>query len=406
MRPTRPSPPVRLAAGLALLVARCAAFQSGPPDVSDILHDADRAILALRALGYDAECTVQSEASDARTRWTGKIVTRIVSQRPTDGDGRIVFSHPLHMQYTVATDFDRRPREYSIISDGQRGVWIDLSQRRFRRGRLPAEQARLIQPGEPLLLHEFFLREPLATAQRAELSKYLGRKRIGGVDCEIVQLNESGDHGETRWFFGVADHLPRRVERRPGPGRGPTTILELSNLTSEPQIDAGTFLPRPPDGCAEEGGALLAHGSAAPDWKLSTSEGLQRQLSDQRGNTVVLMFWAAWNPASRALLPEIEELQQRLRGSGVRFFGISIWDEDDGAAARRAAAEAGATFGLLRGTESVLRAYRVSVAPTIYVLDRDGRIVFAASRTTPELLRDLSDAVAAAAPEPAAPLPE
>lgn len=391
---------VRARAGFAVLagfvLSGISSAQPAPaPDPHVLLKQADEAIRDLHSFACDAEAIVQSEMSNAQTRWRGHVTVQFNRPRSTDVDGHPLYSSPLRVEYSVATELDRQPRDYLVISDGVRGIWVDRAQKTFRRGRLPAEQARVILPAEPLLMAELFFPEPLEDALQHEL-RYIGRRRVEGVECDVVHASDTREQGGTRWYLATTDHLPRRVERRPSLSRGPATTLELRNLTVDSDPPTTAFNVQPPDGCAEEGGQLLARGSLAPQWALSTLDGLKRSLADQRGSVCIVVFWAAWNPACEKMLLELEGLRAKLRDNPLRIFAISIWENGDDQAVRKAVLRAGATYTVLRGSEEVLRAYRATVVPTIYVIDREGRICFSAARMSNELMEQTADAVMSA----------
>ena len=59
-------------------------------------------------------------------------------------------------------------------------------------------------------------------------------------------------------------------------------------------------------------------GQVAPDFTLTDLEGNQVSLSDFRGKTVFVNFWATWCPPCRAEMPEIEAIYQEYKRSGGR----------------------------------------------------------------------------------------
>lgn len=50
---------------------------------------------------------------------------------------------------------------------------------------------------------------------------------------------------------------------------------------------------------------LLKPGTAAPDFTLNDLSDKSVKLSDFRGKTVVLVFWASWCPDCRAEIPQL-----------------------------------------------------------------------------------------------------
>jgi thiol-disulfide isomerase/thioredoxin len=56
-------------------------------------------------------------------------------------------------------------------------------------------------------------------------------------------------------------------------------------------------------------------------------------LSAQRGQVVVLNFWASWCPPCRVEAPDLEAVYQATKGQGATFVGIDIRDDRDKAKA-------------------------------------------------------------------------
>ena len=70
----------------------------------------------------------------------------------------------------------------------------------------------------------------------------------------------------------------------------------------------------------------------APDFTLTLSDGRVVQLSDFRGQPVVINFWASWCAPCRAEAPTLEETHQRYADRGVVILGINLWDSEEAAA--------------------------------------------------------------------------
>ena len=69
----------------------------------------------------------------------------------------------------------------------------------------------------------------------------------GGHKIHVVY---SGGRGETTWFVGTEDYLPRRRIRHfniPGQGEG-TLDITLTGLEVDPGVDADTFTMKLPEG--------------------------------------------------------------------------------------------------------------------------------------------------------------
>ncbi len=111
----------------------------------------------------------------------------------------------------------------------------------------------------------------------------------------------------------------------------------------------------------------------APDFELKTLEGEKVHLADLRGRPVLLSFWASWCGPCRRELPQISALVKDYREKGLAAFGIN--DEGKGAA-RKFADDAGLAFQTLDDSSSkVHRLYRVRAIPTVFVIDKNGKIV-------------------------------
>ena len=113
-------------------------------------------------------------------------------------------------------------------------------------------------------------------------------------------------------------------------------------------------------------------GQAAPDFRLSSVDGKQVQLSDFRGPRVLLHFWATWCGVCRAELGSLNALHDG-RGSDEKL--LTILSPDCSLADARAfVQEHGIRYTVLLSDPSTTQAYRLRSYPTNYYVDALGQI--------------------------------
>jgi cytochrome c biogenesis protein CcmG/thiol:disulfide interchange protein DsbE len=118
----------------------------------------------------------------------------------------------------------------------------------------------------------------------------------------------------------------------------------------------------------------------APDFELQNLSGDKVSLKEHRGNPVLLDFWATWCPPCRTAIPELVALQTKYRDQGLIILGISL---DDPQHINDRYLEAfkeyfKINYTILRASEKVVEDYfkeRELAIPTMFVIDREGRIV-------------------------------
>ena len=111
----------------------------------------------------------------------------------------------------------------------------------------------------------------------------------------------------------------------------------------------------------------------APDFELKTISGDKIRLADLRDRPVLLSFWASWCGPCRRELPELSRINQEYKDKGLVVLGVN--DEGKGTA-RDFAAKASLSFDTLDDAgRKVHRLYRVSAIPSVFVIDRHGKVV-------------------------------
>ena len=115
-------------------------------------------------------------------------------------------------------------------------------------------------------------------------------------------------------------------------------------------------------------------GNLAPDFELQTLDGKNLKLSDLRGKAVLLNFWATYCGPCKVEMPWFVELQKEYGSQGFQIVGVANDDASTEDIAKFAK-EMGINYPILIGKDSVSDSYKVSVLPTSFFVDRDGKLI-------------------------------
>jgi cytochrome c biogenesis protein CcmG, thiol:disulfide interchange protein DsbE len=141
----------------------------------------------------------------------------------------------------------------------------------------------------------------------------------------------------------------------------------------------------PPDG-----------GRTAPDFSLTLYQNSEPfNLSDYKGEVVVINFWASWCAPCASEAPALEAAWQKYQHQGVQFVGVDYVDAED------KALEYITKYGITYANGPDLRTeisdlYRIRGVPETFIVDRNGKVVFYAPReiTYDELAAEIESAMA------------
>ena len=121
------------------------------------------------------------------------------------------------------------------------------------------------------------------------------------------------------------------------------------------------------------GVAAATPSAGAPDFTLPSLDGPNLRLQEQRGQVVMINFWATWCGPCREEMPHLSRLYDKYRPSGFTVFAVNIDEEPQKAA--RLAKQLGMRFPVLLDTDKkVSRLYDLSAMPSTVLIDRDGRV--------------------------------
>jgi peroxiredoxin len=117
----------------------------------------------------------------------------------------------------------------------------------------------------------------------------------------------------------------------------------------------------------------VAPASPAPDFTLRSMGGPNLRLAEQRGQVVLVNFWATWCGPCRQEMPHLNRLYEKYKASGFVLLGVNV--DDDARNAVDVAGKLHVSFPVLLDTDKrVSRLYDMNAMPATIVIDREGRI--------------------------------
>jgi len=110
---------------------------------------------------------------------------------------------------------------------------------------------------------------------------------------------------------------------------------------------------------------------SAADFNLIGEDGKRYQLSQYRGQTVILNFWATWCPPCREEFPSMEKAWQKIKGKGIVLLGLNVGETEDDLFTFLA--DYPVTFPLpLDSKGEIVKQYPVIGLPTTYIINPKG----------------------------------
>lgn len=134
----------------------------------------------------------------------------------------------------------------------------------------------------------------------------------------------------------------------------------------------------------------------APDFTLTDQYGNTHTLSDYKGKTIFLNFWATWCPPCRAEMPEIQEIYEEYGSneSDVIVLGIASPNIGQEGSAENIAAfleENGYTYPVVMDTDGIMAyIYGVNAYPTTFMIDSDGNVFgYVSGQITKDIMKSI-----------------
>ena len=127
-------------------------------------------------------------------------------------------------------------------------------------------------------------------------------------------------------------------------------------------------------GCAESSNEAGAGKELAPDFKLDSLAGRPVTLSEFKGKTVIIDFWATWCPPCVFQVPELNKLHAAHQQAGdVVVIGVAV-DVEGESVVRPWVEEHGIEYTVAIGDEKLANRFGALGFPTLVVVAPDGSI--------------------------------
>lgn len=154
------------------------------------------------------------------------------------------------------------------------------------------------------------------------------------------------------------------------------------------------------DVTGEEGATEAEEAEQLPpaiDFTLTDQYGNSHTLSDYKGKTVFLNFWATWCPPCRAEMPDIQKIYDSYKENGddsLVILGVASPGQGQEGSLEEVAGfleENGYTYPVLMDTTGQqFAAYGVYALPTTFMIDRDGNVFgYVSGQLTEEIMLDI-----------------
>ncbi|MES2806986.1 MAG: TlpA disulfide reductase family protein [Bacteroidota bacterium] len=204
-----------------------------------------------------------------------------------------------------------------------------------------------------LVLHTY---DTVINKEHFFTAKHLFIDKLSGLPSAITTISRNNNYGN-----GISNYYDQIVfsdYRFNQPGINATSF-ELPN---------GFHLPKP----QPEQPKLLAPGTVAPNWTLSTVTGAKISLAQLKGKFVLLDFYfIGCLPCMKAIAP-LNRIYEKYKDKNIHI--ASVTGRDSPKAALAFKKQYGIKYAGYAGAADVVRSYHVIDFPTYYLINKEGKI--------------------------------
>ncbi len=227
--------------------------------------------------------------------------------------------------------------------------------------------------------------------------EFIGEDSIGGKNCDHIKMNIISEDDSTEmmkplriefhYWINKQDNIPTKFtfaidmlmdnDTMYQFEQYELTKYEFNKLKDDSQlklssipsyINIKTYQPyKSPE--------LLPKDTIAPNWSLISLKDETINLSDYKGQLVLIdFFYKSCYPCMLAL-PALQNLHEKYNKKGLKVIGINPYDTKEDDDIENFLAKRGVTYTILLGGKNVAKEYHVSGYPAIYLIDKEGKII-------------------------------
>ena len=290
------------------------------------------------------------------------------------------------VKFVAVSISDEGSLQISFAYDGSALEYIDRSSQKLMRIGQPSISA-IMQSG---LMNYAMLPLP-CYLQASPFEKMIGNLRSATIETDTVinkiecykckVVTQSSDFSgpavhEVYWYIGKEDFLVRGMHSK---------YLKqfIKIITTNRPFTSEDFMLAPKnislrktDGNDPLTAGLLAIGSPAPLWRLLSNKATTISLEELKGKVVLIDFWGTWCVPCIQAMPDIQAVYDHFKGQPVEVIGISVELQKTADPASFVKTK-GFTYPIALNGNEVAEKYKVAVFPSIYIIDKNGKIIHA-----------------------------
>ncbi len=237
------------------------------------------------------------------------------------------------------------------------------------------------------VMMEYVVSSPFMDEILADSIAVLFPVELNGVPCHVFHVfYDDNERTEAVWFLSMNDLLPRAVERISyyGPTSAPGgQLLEISNLNFNCPVPSSALLPD--NYTAVPWLSLLEPSTQAPSFFLADKDGFARRSSDFGDRTLLLCFFASWDPSSISALGLLKSMTDEYPDF-VQAVGISILENTDPWFRLNSL---GINFPVLVFGEDAAEDYNVHSVPAIFLISGNREVLYSSQTVTDETVSEI-----------------